>query len=137
VPFLMPGIADIYAFPIILLISLVGCFAGSLLTPPDDEAILKHFYLKVRPWGFWKPIHDKLIVEYPELVKNKDLGRDAVNVIVGMAWQTALTAAPVFLVIEQWRAFGISMLFIAVSSVFLKFNWWNKLEDYPDELAKL
>ncbi len=136
VPWLMPGIADIYAFPIILLISLAGCIAGSLLTPPDDAAVLEHFYLKVRPWGWWKPVHDKLALEYPDLVKNKDLGRDIANVAVGIAWQTALTAAPIFMVIEYWRAFGICVLFIAVSSIFLKFNWWNKLQDYPDELAK-
>src|SRR3954451_10605349 len=52
VPILLPGVPEIWAFPAILVISLIGCLAGSLLTPPDDDAVLKNFYLRVRPWGF-------------------------------------------------------------------------------------
>ncbi|RPJ60665.1 MAG: hypothetical protein EHM23_09615 [Acidobacteria bacterium] len=40
-------------FPAILLISLVGCVFGTLLTPAEDEEVLKSFYRRVRPWGFW------------------------------------------------------------------------------------
>ncbi|MEM6647883.1 MAG: sodium:solute symporter family protein, partial [Bacteroidota bacterium] len=54
VPSLLPDLTALYSFPIILVISIIGCVAGSYMTPPDDEAVLKNFYLKVRPWGFWK-----------------------------------------------------------------------------------
>ena len=46
-----------------------GCFPSSaacscsLLTPPEDVAVLKHFYLQVRPWGFWRPIHELVAAE--------------------------------------------------------------------------
>src|SRR5690606_32758353 len=96
VPVLMPGVADLYAFPVILALSLVGCVAGSLLTPPDDEEVLKNFYLKVRPWGFWKPVYEKVAAEYPGLEANRDFGRDMFNVAVGIAWQTSITAAGIF-----------------------------------------
>ncbi len=135
VPLLLPGMPEIWAFPAILLISLVGCVAGTLLSPPDDEAVLKAFYLKVRPWGFWKPIHDKLAAEHPGLVENKDFKRDMVNVIVGLAWQTALTAAPIFMVIKSWTAFTGCLAVIAVTSLILKFNWYDKMQDYADDYA--
>ena len=46
---------DIYFFPIIFVLSILGCLLGSLLTPPDDMEKLKSFYKNVKPWGFWKP----------------------------------------------------------------------------------
>ncbi len=99
--------APVYGFPFILGISLVGCIAGSLLTPPDDRAVLKKFYYTVRPWGFWRPIHDELLQEHPNLMANKDFGRDMFNVLVGIAWQTALVAAGIYIVVQNWTALAI------------------------------
>ena len=51
---------DIYFFPIIFVLSILGCLFGSLLTPPDDMEKLKSFYKNVKPWGFWKPVFDQV-----------------------------------------------------------------------------
>jgi len=126
--------SPVYGFPIILALSLVGCIAGSLLTQPDDEEVLKKFYLKVRPWGFWKPIHEKVLHEHPDVVANKDLRRDMFNVAVGIIWQTALTATGIFLVIEEWTYLLVCVAVTAVTSVVLKYNWYDKMEDYPKDL---
>ncbi len=124
----------VYGFPIILAFSLIGCIAGSLFTAPDDEAVLKNFYIKVRPWGFWKPIHEKVVREQPGLAANKDLKRDMFNIVVGIIWQTALTAAGIFLVIEQWKYLLVCAAVVAVTSMVLKYNWYDKMEDYPKDL---
>jgi len=136
VPMLMPGINALYGFPIILAASLLGCILGSLLTKPDDEEVLKNFYLKTRPWGFWKPVYQKLLRDHPDLQPNRDFGRDFVNVIVGTIWQSALVAAPIFLVIHDFGKMGIALGIVAVTAVFLKYNWYNKLADYPADLKK-
>jgi Na+/proline symporter len=132
VPRLMPDVNALYAFPIILALSLAGCVAGSLATDPDDEAVLKNFYLKVRPWGFWGPIHAKLAEERPGLRANGDFGRDMLNVVVGIAWQTALTAAGIYLVTEQYGSLLACAALIAVTTLILKRSWYDRLEDYPD-----
>lgn len=135
-----PGLgaaAPVYGFPAILIFSLIGCVAGSLLTPPDDEEVLKNFYLKTRPWGFWRPIHEKLRLEHPELQKNGAFKRDAVNVAVGIVWQTALTTTGIYLVLEDFAALAISVAIVLITSTFLKFNWYDKLEDYPRDLTAL
>src|SRR5690606_18335688 len=95
--------AEIFLFPAILLISLVGCFAGTLLTPPDDVETLKRFYLRVRPWGFWRPIHKLVAVENPKVLANRDFKRDFFNVVVGMVWQVALTATGIYIVIRDYE----------------------------------
>lgn len=130
IPELFPHLTTIYTFPIILAISLIGAIAGSLATPADDMEVLKNFYLKVRPWGWWKPVHDALDADMPGIEANHAMGRDAVNLVVGLAWQTSLTAAPIFLVTKMFVPFGISMAVAAVTMVFLKYNWYDKIEDW-------
>ncbi|HEX7071301.1 MAG TPA: sodium:solute symporter family protein [Rhodothermales bacterium] len=129
--------APVYAFPVILLISLVGCVAGSLLTPPDDEEVLKNFYYRTRPWGFWRPIHEKVVEEHPEVVANGNFRRDMANIVVGIAWQTALTATGIFLVIREFEELALCVTVVLVTSAILKKNWYDKLEDELAERAAL
>lgn len=128
-PWLMPGVTPIYTFPLIFAVSLAASIAATLLTPPDDMEVLKTFYRKVRPWGFWKPVLDACATETPDIQQNKAFGRDMFNVAVGIAWQTGLTAAPIFLVIrdfpKMWMALGV----VAVCSVVLKVSWLDRLRD--------
>ena len=133
-PYALPEWSALEAFPINFAFSLAACVVGSLLTKPDDMTVLKNFYLRTRPWGFWGPVHRALREDYPEVEKNKDFGRDMLNVIVGIAWQTAITAAPIFMVIQDWSSFFISLAVVAVCTVVLKVNWYDKLEDYPREI---
>ena len=67
-----PEITDIYFFPAILAFSFVGCFLGSLLTEPDTDEVLMKFYKNVKPWGFWKPVYDKVVAIDPTFEKNRD-----------------------------------------------------------------
>lgn len=134
-PYALPSFTALEAFPINLLISLLGCFLGSYFTQPDDEEVLKNFYLKTRPWGFWGPIYEKLKAENPRIEKNNAFGRDMFNVGIGIIWQTAITAAPIFMVIKYWTPFFISLGFITICTFILKYNWYDKMEDYPDDLA--
>jgi SSS family solute:Na+ symporter len=125
---LIADLSDLNSFPIILALSLIGCVAGTLLTAPDEEAVLKDFYRRVRPWGFWGPIREKVQKEDPSFQPNPDFLRDMFNVVVGIAWQTSLVVFPVYLVIRRYEisatAFGIALL----TSVILKFTWYDHLK---------
>ena len=131
IPFLIPYTNGLYAFPVIVAISLVGAIAGSLLTAPDDEEVLKNFYLRVRSWGFWKPVYEKLKAEKPDLQKNTAFGRDMLNVVIGIIWQTGMVAAAIFLVIRQFDWLGVSVAAVAICSLVLKKTWYDKMENYP------
>jgi hypothetical protein len=131
VPELLPNLAVIYAFPLILAVSLVGCIALSLVTPPDELDVLKRFYLQVRPWGLWKPIHDAVAAEHHNVEANRNFGRDMINVLVGIVWQTALTTTGIYLVLQDYSRLACSIVVVLVTSVWLKFFWYDYLEDYP------
>lgn len=123
----------LYAFPLILGLSLAGCIAGSLLTAPDPPEVLRDFYLKVRPWGFWGPVHAAVVAEHPEIEANKDFRRDMVNVLIGIVWQTGLVAIGILIVLEDFTALAIAVGVVIVTSALLKVNWYDKLEDYPEQ----
>jgi hypothetical protein len=103
---------------------LLGTFFSSV----DDEAVLKQFYRTVRPWGRWGPIRDRVVQEDPAFRPNQDFGRDCLNVGVGILWQLCLTALPIYLVLQSWSWVGAILATLVVTSLFLKYNWYDKLE---------
>jgi Na+/proline symporter len=117
------------AFPLIFLISLAGSILGSLLTQKEDDETLKKFYRQVRPWGFWKPVKNMVLAEEPSFMANQDFWSDMFNIAVGIVWQISLMAFPVFLVMREWKQFYIAVAVMIVTTVILKFTWWNRLKD--------
>jgi solute:Na+ symporter, SSS family len=116
-------------FPVVVVVSTVAAVATSLATAPDDEEVLKKFYRQVRPWGFWGPIDRKVAAENPDFRRNTNFARDMVNVVVGIIWQMGLIVVPIYLVVRQYSALAVSVALVVATSVFLKFNWYDKLED--------
>ncbi len=129
VPKTFPDMSIIIAFPMIILpLSVVGSFVGCLLTPPDSMKVLAKFYASVRPWGFWQPVIQHIKVEDPAFVENKSFKRDMFNVFVGVFWQMTLILIPVYLVIRDLKSMVIALGVMVVTSIILKYNWFDKLE---------
>jgi Na+/proline symporter len=120
---------DLYYFPLIMLISLIGALLGTYLNPPTDEQVLKQFYRSVKPWGFWGPIHAKVVAGDPGFVYGGFWQRDLLNVFIGIIWQTAIVALPIYLVLMKFWYAGICLIIITATSLFLKINWYDKLEN--------
>jgi solute:Na+ symporter, SSS family len=118
----------LYLFPIILGCSIAGCLLGTLLTKPESDDVLKQFYKSVNPWGVWGPVREKVMRDDPSFRPNPNFSKDVVNVAVGIVWQICLTALPIYLVLREWKWCGAIVVVLAITSVFLKFNWYDKLE---------
>jgi SSS family solute:Na+ symporter len=129
----VPGlltVADVfYVFPVILFLSIVGSILGCLLTRPDDEEVLKSFYKQVRPWGFWGPIHDKVVADDPTFQGNQDFKRDMFNVVIGIIWQTSMVVIPVYLIIERHVSLWTAIAILVITSFILKKNWYDRLQE--------
>ena len=123
-------------FPLVLILSLIGCFAGTLLTKPEDDEVLKDFYRRVRPWGLWGPVYRKVLVEDPGFQRNKDFPRDMFNVVVGIVWQVALVVLPMYVVIHEFQRAAITLAVVLGTSVILKFTWYDHLERRETEFGK-
>ena len=122
-------------FALVFGVSLIGCLAGTLLTAPEDDAVLKDFYRRVRPWGFWGPILKKVVKEDPSFQRNRDFWRDMFNIAVGISWQVALVALPIYIVIQNYRRAAMAGAVVAVASVILKTTWYDHLRKQEVEMA--
>jgi Na+/proline symporter len=125
------SVNPLYTFPVIFGISVVACLLGTLLTKPEEDAVLKQFYKTVNPWGAWGPIHAQVIADDPCFQPNRNLARDAINVMVGIVWQLCLTALPIYLVLRHWSWVSALLTTLGVTTIFIKFNWYDKLEHVP------
>lgn len=136
-PYVFTNVLELYYFPLLFLCSLGGCVAGSLLTPPTDMNTLKTFYRTVRPWGFWGPVHERVVAEEPDFVPNKNLGIDAFNVVVGVIAQCTLTLLPIYLVLGMHKELGLTLCLLLVCSLILKKTWWDRLSaEAPPEIHR-
>lgn len=132
-PNFAPDIRILYYFPIILVISTIVSIIATLLTKPTDEETLKAFYKKVKPWGFWGPIHKIIVTENPIFVRNKNFNRDMINVAIGVIWQTSLVSLPMFIVFHEFFYGFLTAIVALITSIILKVTWWDKLHELDNE----
>jgi Na+/proline symporter len=122
-----PGTNTLFAFPAIFLFSVLGCFLGTLLSKPEDEEILKDFYMTVRPWGFWKPILKKIKIDNPGFEPDTGCARHWFNVTVGIIWQVTLVALPVYIVLQNPRGIAGALAVLLATTLILKKSWFDHL----------
>lgn len=128
-PFIFPDTLPLYVWPLLFVISVAGCFIGTYTAPPTDDAILKKFYSTVKPWGFWKPIHDRVVMDDPSFEPNKRFKLDMFNVVLGVIAQLCLTILPMYIILWMKLPLFITIAILAVIIFILKKTWWDKLEN--------
>jgi hypothetical protein len=126
-PYIFPDALPLYYFPIILILSFAGSVLGSILTPATEMTVLMDFYKSVKPWGFWKPVHEEVIKTDPSFEANNRFKWDMFNVLVGTTAQTAITALPVFIVLMLTNQILITALVLTITVLILWKTWYKHL----------
>jgi MFS family permease len=134
-PFIFTGL-PLYNWPLLFLISVLGCIVGTYTAPPTEREVLKNFYSTVRPWGFWKPVHDEVMAENPLFIPNKRFKLDMFNVALGIIAQCCLTILPMYLVLWMKLPLLVTIAILGIIAVILKRTWWNKLDENPVPIAE-
>ena len=119
----------LYWWPLLFVLSLAGCIIGTYAAPPTDTVVLKSFYKTVRPWGFWKPIHELVVADDPTFIANKRFKLDMFNVVIGIIGQLCFTLLPMYFILKMQTPLWITIGAIVLVVLILKRTWWNKLED--------
>ncbi|MBP0902960.1 sodium:solute symporter family protein [Mariniflexile gromovii] len=125
-------IPAIYVFPVIFIVSLLGSFLGTYLTPATNMETLKSFYKNVRPWGFWKPVYKALHAEDKDITKNTDFSMDMLNCIIGIIWQSSMILLPIYFMIRDYPKTWVAFAVFILTSAILKFTWLDKVKKYKD-----
>jgi solute:Na+ symporter, SSS family len=120
---------DLSYWPLLFVLSIVGCIVGTYAAPATDMELLKSFYKTVRPWGFWKPVHEQVMRENPAFEPNRRFKLDMFNVVLGIIGQCCLTILPMYLVLWMKLPLLITVIILVIIVLILKRTWWNKLEN--------
>lgn len=121
---------DLYYWPILFLLSLAGSILGSYAAPPTEEKVLISFYRTVRPWGFWKPIAQKVMTEDPAFIPNRNFRLNAFNIFLGIIGQLCLTILPMYIVLWLKGPLLITVTLLLIICFILRRTWWDKLNEY-------
>jgi len=121
---------DLYYWPVLFLLSLAGSVIGTYAAKPTDRPTLLSFYKTVRPWGFWKPIHDDVLAQDPSFVGNKNFKINAFNIVLGIIGQLCLTILPMYIVLWLKLPLVITVMVLAIVIMILRKTWWNRLSEY-------
>ncbi|WP_281614831.1 sodium:solute symporter family protein [Flammeovirga sp. SubArs3] len=130
-PLVFKETLELYYFPLLFVVSLIGSVAGTLLTAPTEEKTLMNFYKTVKPWGFWGPIKRKVMEKDPSFESNKDFKKDMFNVVTGIVWQSMLTLLPLYIVIKEEMGILSTAAILIITTLILKKNWYDKLPEEP------
>lgn len=122
----------IYLFPIIFGFSLLGSFLGTFLTQPTDLAVLKSFYKNVRPWGFWRPVYERIKLDDEKITPNKKFYWDMINCGIGIIWQSSMIVLPVYFMIRDYPKTLIALAVFLATSITLKYTWLDKVRKMPN-----
>jgi SSS family solute:Na+ symporter len=120
----------LYWFPILFVVSIAGAIIGTYSAPPTDIAVLRSFYINVRPWGAWDYVKDLVMADDPDFQPNKNFKLNMFNVVIGTIAQLCLTILPMYLILMQKLPLMVTIALLAVIIAILKKTWWNKLKDY-------
>ena len=127
-PYITTGL-PLYWWPLLFILSLAGCIIGTYAAPPTDIVVLKSFYKTVRPWGFWKPVHEQVVADDITFVGNTRFKLDMFNVVVGIIGQLCFTLLPMYFILKMQTPLWVTIGAIVLVILILKRTWWNKLED--------
>jgi Na+/proline symporter len=128
-PYIFPDTPGLYYFPLIFLISVAGCVAGTYAAPATDMVTLKHFYQTVRPWGYWQPVHALVVAEDPVFKANKRFKTDMLNVFLGITAQICLTLLPVYAVLSMQLPLTLTVIILLAVCLLLRQTWWKQLDE--------
>lgn len=106
--------------------SLLGTIVGTYLTAPTDEEVLKNFYIKTRPFGFWGHIRNSLSEDIQKSIAQENR-RDIFSTFIAVPWQVVLFMAWIMLMMQNWNTFAILLVALVVLSVILYFSWFRHL----------
>ncbi|MCX7971137.1 MAG: sodium:solute symporter, partial [Negativicutes bacterium] len=121
-----PQLDEFSQFVYILAISLTASIAGTYLTPPTDHEVLKNFYCRTMPFGFWKP-YSSLLPAATRQALAREHRNDILAIPFGLAWVTTLNLIPLQLMVKEWLSAAVSAVIFIISLIGLYYFWYRHL----------
>jgi hypothetical protein len=130
--FFFDDIAEMPSFYLTAAITFIGSIIVSYLFPATDEADLKEFYARTRPFGFWGPVRKTFSQSFISPIQSENR-RDIIATLFAVPWMLFLGITPMMVVTKQWAYALICGAVLLILSVILYFLWYKHLSKDIDE----
>ncbi|MFK7851897.1 MAG: sodium:solute symporter [Akkermansiaceae bacterium] len=136
---IFPDLGEVWLLFYSLSAGMIGGIIATFCDKPTDPEVLKNFYMKTRPFGFWGHLKRQL----PEAERKKVSDEhfyDLISVPFALLWQVTMFLAPMLLVIHSWKGFAITSALWVVGGAGLYWFWYRRLPEtnfYNEEATNL
>jgi SSS family solute:Na+ symporter len=104
---------------------MAGGIIATFFDKPTEPAVLKEFYMKTRPFGFWGHLKRQLPEEERRKVTREHI-TDISAVPFALLWQVSMFLAPMLFVIHNWKGFSGAVAMFLIGGGGLYWFWYRK-----------
>jgi SSS family solute:Na+ symporter len=122
-----PDMAFYLSWIITMCCSFAAAIVGSYATGPTAAGTLENFWLRIKPFGLWRPVTKVIDGEVRREFKLRNT-IDILNVFFAVAWHLSGVAVMVCLVLRKWSTFAGAAIVFAALSLLLYFTWYQTLQ---------
>jgi Na+/proline symporter len=116
-----------WGFSIVFACSAAFTLAVALLTTPCDSQVIRSFYEKTRPFGFWGPVRDECQASIVEQARSENRD-DLLALPIACVWQTSLFLLMSSIVLKRWGEVTALLVVTLITSYGVYKLWYLRLK---------
>jgi len=107
--------------------SLAAGVLFSLATKPTDDTTLLTFWKRIRPFGFWGPVVQRVGKDFAREVSLRNT-IDFLNVPLAIGWHLCGVVLVISLLLHKWLVLGGAAAAYVLLTTVLYFTWYKHLQ---------
>lgn len=125
-----PDLSEQWQFISLTALALIGAVVGTYLTRATETKVLEEFYIRTRPFGFWKPFKHLLSPAMQE-VTAKEHRNDLLAIPFVFLWEVTMFLLPMQLIIRSYQAFVVTLILFLIGLAGTYKFWYKNLPPEP------
>lgn len=121
-----PYAPEYLQFLFVSIISFVSMVIGTVLTPATEHSVLKEFYKRTRPFGFWGSIKGTL-PSHTMKELNAENRRDRISTVLAVPFQLVLFLTTMTIVFQRWDNLFWLVIILTLLGIGLYYFWFRHL----------
>ncbi len=115
------------AYIIIFVATLFFSVVTTLMTKPTASDVLENYYLKVRPFGLWRPFKNRL-TESSLRCSGSEHKRDLWALPFSLIAHVTLMLSSMQIILRLWYSFAVTFGIFVLCVIILYFVWYRHLD---------
>jgi Na+/proline symporter len=121
-----PGLGEIMQFVVLSIVGLFATVVGTYLTKPTDVNVVKNFYCKTRPFGFWGPFK-KYLADDVRIGMQREHRNDLLAMPFTLLWHISLLFIPMLFIVRNFKVLAADIVLCLAGLAGMYLFWYRNL----------